>query len=381
MASTGEVWKLGHRPALDGVRGIAILLVIASHFDHRYSSGGPVGVTVFFVLSGFLITALLLEERDRTGCVSLGGFYLRRARRLFPALGLLVLVVGTLQTALGVPVSALVPVVFYVGNWAAIAGEPMGFFKHTWSLSVEEQFYLVWPLVLLAALRLWGRRGVLAAAILGAVASVLLRFAIWDGGAGAVHARFGSDANAAGLLIGCALAAWMHGRPVTGRNRPALAGLVVTIPALVAASPSLVNYTLVAPLVAMAATPVAVWLLVRGGGVGWFGNPLLRFIGRRSYGYYLWHAPLLTFAVVTMGGHSAASVAVATLFTATVAEVSWRFVERPLLGHSQGQETVPEVIETVPPDVIETVLRFSSAPDVPTVPSNCAVPAEFAARK
>lgn len=350
MASTGEAWRLGRRPALDGLRGIAILLVIASHVWHPYSTAGPVGVTVFFVLSGFLITALLIEEVERTGHASLHGFYARRARRLLPALLLLVLLVGTLQTSLGTPLWSLGAVVLYVGNWVAAAEGPMGFFKHTWSLSVEEQFYVLWPLLLIAAAKLGGRRAVVVLALAGAVLSVVLRLWLWDGGAGAVRVRFGSDTNAAGLLIGCALAAWLHGRTVTRRNRPRLAAALVAGLSVVAASDALWNYTILAPLVAMAVTPAVVLLLVRDGGLGLFGHPALRYVGRRSYALYLWHAPLLVFATIAFGERSPLAMAVGVVATFAMAELSWRLVERRWLSSNRtdvrrtGQTSVAETV-------------------------------------
>lgn len=326
-------WRLGHRPGLDGLRGVAVLLVIAGHVEHRFTTGGAVGVTVFFVLSGFLITALLLGEKQTTGRVSLRGFYLRRARRLLPALGLFLVIIGAVQAVLGIPARTLVPVALYFGNWVAAAHGQVGMMKHTWSLSVEEQFYFLWPLVLLAAFHWGGRRAVAWAALAGVAVSVAARFALWDGGDGAVRVRFGSDTNAAGLLLGCALGAWMMAQPAERPNRPrvALAGVL----ALVALSvpSSMTHYTLLAPPVAMLITVGLIWCLAQTGSGGAFAHPVLVGIGRRSYGWYLWHAPFIILASRT--ANTTASRLVGVVFAVGVAELSWRYLEQPVMRHGR----------------------------------------------
>jgi peptidoglycan/LPS O-acetylase OafA/YrhL len=138
-------FRLGYRPALDGLRGVAALLVMSFHFQIPGWSGGFLGVDVFFVLSGFLITSLLLEEWQRSGTVCLRRFFLRRALRLFPAL-VLVLLVTAPFVSYRWPLVAL----GYVANWAlAFKFVTFGPISHVWSLSVEEQFYLIWPIVFL----------------------------------------------------------------------------------------------------------------------------------------------------------------------------------------------------------------------------------------
>ena len=153
-----------HRPELDGLRGIAILAVLAAHtgVPGFADGGGGAGVTLFFVLSGYLITSLLLAERDKNGRVDLRAFYVRRALRLLPALAAVLVVVVVLLLAGLAPAAAVADtnyaiviagVVAYVANWVAVAGQSIGMLGHTWSLAVEEQFYIVWPAMLLAGRR------------------------------------------------------------------------------------------------------------------------------------------------------------------------------------------------------------------------------------
>ena len=192
---------------------MAILFVMAFHTFPHVARGGFIGVDIFFVLSGFLITTLLLEERDRIGRISLRLFYARRALRLFPAL--LAFCVACLawavifrdnansdNTFVGVP-SAL----FYVSNVVRAFGQKLGLLGHTWSLSVEEQFYILWPLTLIGLLAIVGRRVILALSVSGVAAILLFRLIVLDGGGNsALIDKLYFLTHADGLLIGCALA-------------------------------------------------------------------------------------------------------------------------------------------------------------------------------
>ena len=210
-------------PALDGVRAIAVLLVVAYHLELPYSPrGGAIGVTMFFTLSGFLITSILLREADHTGSIHLPSFFMRRLLRLVPGLTVLCAVVWLWATAtdLGDRTSAAVPwVVLYAGNWERVLNGwgSLGALEHAWSLGVEEQFYLVWPLCVLgvgALLRPANRAvGVLVASLLGAAASLVWRLHLWsdaDPTQSAARLYNGTDAVADQLLLGCALAAAVH---------------------------------------------------------------------------------------------------------------------------------------------------------------------------
>ncbi|MCM3926303.1 acyltransferase, partial [Frankia sp. AiPs1] len=215
----GGVGRGGRNPALDGVRALAVLCVLVFHMDSL--PGGYLGVDVFFVLSGFLITGQLLAERDRTGGVSLGRFYLRRAYRLLPAFWVLALVGLTAVVLLGIGTAgersefldSLAASALYVNNYFQVVRQSTGagWLGHTWSLSLEEQFYLLWPLVLVALCRWpWVARRLPVVLLGGAAGVALWRNALVTSGAPGTRTYFALDTRADALLVGCALAAWLR---------------------------------------------------------------------------------------------------------------------------------------------------------------------------
>jgi len=241
---------------LDGVRGVAILTVLVYHLTwgigrdpldgSLFPRGGYLGVDIFFVLSGFLITTLLIQEWDRTGGISLRHFYARRALRLLPALALVLVaaaVVAVVAPAVGYESSFLAPettemrwssigvVLLYAANWASIyppsTGFTLGALGHTWSLAIEEQFYLVWPIALRFLLRRGlGRRQIAALAGMGILVSAFVRALVWQSTGSWIRAYVGSDVRADALLTGCAvgLLATAGLLPRSRRGRQALAG-------------------------------------------------------------------------------------------------------------------------------------------------------------
>lgn len=353
--------ELGYLPGLDGLRAIAIIGVLLYHVDLDWIPGGFLGVDVFFVLSGFLITSLILEEWQRSGRVDFARFYLGRARRLLPALLLMLGVVGlacavvyrdAARAFLGDAIASLA----YVTNWWFIVQDTSYFeaigrpplLAHLWSLAVEEQFYLVWPAIALLLARRWGRRGVGAVALAAALAStiwmaVLATRSGFPELADPSRAYFGTDAHAMGLLIGAALAAvWRPGR-IRTTLAPGAAAAVLAIGiaglatigafyALVGEYSSflyrggfLVLAVVVAITIAAATHPAS----PLGPALG---RQPLRWIGQRSYGIYLWHWPV--FMVLRPGldlpldglGNLVLRIAV----TLAIAELSYRFVEMPI---------------------------------------------------
>ena len=352
---TGERWKLGHRPGLDGLRAIAVLMVVVAHFDRgEFTAAGVIGVTVFFTLSGFLITTLLLDETRRTGRVSLGGFYRRRALRLFPALAVMLLAVSLL-TVVGAPTDVtggmVASVVGYVSNWFLLGTAHGGVIQwgalgHTWSLAIEEQFYVLWPLVVIAATRR-GRRAVFNVAASGATLSL-----VWGLVSG--RSNLASDVSAYPLLAGCALAAWMAGREAL-RPPGWLTGLaLVPLVPLVVLDPPRELQQAVVPLL----TVTAIWVVVQTP-VRWLTVRPLSWVGRRSYGLYLWHVP-----IAYLWAHLAAPYPVVVVTGVGLAfgltALSWRYVETPFLRLKDRQAARASVRR---PPVAEDVATVVGAVD------------------
>ncbi|WCO68503.1 acyltransferase family protein [Iamia majanohamensis] len=343
-------------PALDGLRGLAVLAVMAYHLGHL--EGGYLGVDLFFVLSGFLITSLLLREGSATGGVDLRHFWVRRARRLLPALA--VALVGVVVAARiwldhgtlpALRVDALTTA-GYVANWRFATQTAGGYFaadpsplRHTWSLAIEEQYYLVWPLVVVAGMVLARRRGARAAvvvggtALAGAVASALwmaLHAASWS----TDRLYLGTDTRLVAPLSGAVLACLLQGRldrrPSAGVRRGAgvvgavaLAGLAV---AVVAVPPDAAwmyrgGFALVAVL---GAAVVAGSVVGREGALARALGPRpLRWVGERSYGLYLYSWPLqVVLAAQGLAGAALAAATTAGAFAA--ATVSFRYLEVPV---------------------------------------------------
>lgn len=336
VQTTGEPWRLGHRAALDGVRGVAILLVVAAHaVPQWFPSSGAAGVAVFFALSGFLITSLLLEEVDDRFRIRLGRFYARRAARLFPALAVFVLVMLVLQVFVaknfGSP-SDLVPVALYVGNWVPALGGTLGGLDHTWSLAVEEQFYILFPLLLVALVGRVSRRAMLIIVAGGAAVSLALRFGLLAAGATVDRVYRGTDTAACLLLFGCVAAIAVHEwAPRVQRPRLALASLTAAA-ALGIVGPTIGGEVTVPVLAALLAV-LAIVSVIATEHEGLLAHPVLVLIGQRSYGLYLWHFPLMMIVgeALEIGGGMPRYVTALPLLAIAwgLTVLSWRFVEQP----------------------------------------------------
>ena len=368
--------RMPHLAGLDGLRALAVAAVVLYHLELAWIPGGFLGVDVFFVLSGFLITTLVVEEVERTGRLSYRGFYLRRARRLLPALWLLLASVSV--TALlffreevaqlrGDVVAALL----YVSNWWYIASDVSYFeltgrppvLQHLWSLAVEEQFYLLWPVIVVAAMATGRRRVRRVALVLAAGSTVAMAVVSIRNGYPVPNdpsrVYFGTDTHAMGLLVGAALAAsWSPWRryastawvrtTFTGRRYrvlltdamgvAALAGVlwfVLTVGEfsdLLYRGGFLVLSVVTAALIAALAHPAG--LLGRAMAV----QPL-RYLGERSYGIYLWHWPvfMVTRPGFELGVDGWPSALLRIGLTLGIAELSYRFVETPIRGGAIGR--------------------------------------------
>jgi peptidoglycan/LPS O-acetylase OafA/YrhL len=364
VSDSAAPFSLGYRPALDGIRGVAILAVLAFHTHHIFNwsilKGGSAGVDIFFVLSGFLITALLVEEWGCNGDISLKGFYWRRVLRLVPAL-LVVLV--SLYLFAGVFFSATeaadtrrsIPVTFFYASDFALAFFQLrlGALQHTWSLAIEEHFYLVWPLFLVAALRLGaGRKRLIVITLSLAVASGIHRAVLHQLGALPVRTYYGIDTRADALLIGCATAmcvCWGFLRVQSLRRLvgPAVAMIITLMIATNWASPfmHLGGFT----LLAAAAAIVIVWVVLAPS--SYLRKCLeyrpLVWVGRISYGLYLWHYPIFKASSLLRLAWPL-HLLVAVTATVAITCLSYYLVERPALKLKRRKargfdETVPVV--------------------------------------
>lgn len=359
MTSTTPPTTPARFAGLDGLRAIAVALVVIYHlFPQSWVRGGFIGVDVFFVISGFLITTLLLRGGGRP---ALGAFWQRRARRLIPALAAMVTVCASAAWLIGGDVlvglgTQVLGAATFSYNWLSIAAGGGYFsaatpelFRNVWSLAVEEQFYLVWPIVLplfLLLPRAWARAG---AAVLLAAASACWMGAVISRGGDPTRAYFGTDTHAFGILLGVALAFALQrvlsGPPTRGaRGWTAAVGIVALgglgALALLPPSPTVATFpgaVLAASLCSAAAIVAGVW----PGSA--FGPALdaapLRVIGDRSYGIYLWHWPLLVLLTAGLvGGGPEAGIPVwlgvlTLVLTLAVAEVSYRMLEMPVRRH------------------------------------------------
>lgn len=362
--------RLGHRPALDGIRGIAWGIVFCSHAFVLPLAIGQVGMFVFFALSGFLITGLLVEEHLRSGTVSLRNFFVRRGLRLLPGLavflfGWMVVVLATrgtapwtttvpgggtgTGTAPWVGFQGVVAAVLYVTNWAEIWGWFSGYVPigHLWSLAVEEQFYLLWSPVAALLLCRRGRAAVGWVAAAAAVAS-FVDIALHSHGGLSLRVDMGADTRAGAFLVGGALAvAWSRGarwvQVLEGRWSPVVAaGALITLGwgAWVFdqnVSASLFTVTWVAVSVAAGILVVAFLGDQPRSRSSIVDSPVAAYVGRRSYGLYLWHYVWLTW-LASLG---LLGVPLALLATFATAEVSWRLVERPALSLKRRFASVP----------------------------------------
>lgn len=355
---------LTYRPAIDGLRAIAVVAVIIGHANEAWLPGGWLGVDVFFVISGFLITSLLLRERTSTGRIDLLGFWLARARRLLPAVFLVLAAVTLAARFIGLPVrrdavsADILSTLFYVANWRMYLSDEAYFatlatpspLRHAWSLSVEEQFYIIYPLLLLGLLAVVRKRNRLAMVLGGlAVLSAVLMALLYTPGHEPSRVYYGTDTRAFELLVG-AVAGVLVLRSGTARGPAAVAEVTDRISRILA------PFALVLVLVALVAAGDQPDLLFRGGllvlcvlvavvvvaAASWEANPVqrvlawepLRRVGLISYGLYLWHWPIIVYSnQLLVDVDPIVRVYVQVVLSFVVATLSYLLIEQPIRRH------------------------------------------------
>jgi peptidoglycan/LPS O-acetylase OafA/YrhL len=361
----GREPAFSYRPALDGLRAFAVLSVFAYHLRYSWARGGYLGVDAFFVISGYLITSLLLNEQHRHGAIELAAFWGRRARRLLPAVLLLVLGIALYSVTWANPAqlgslrSDGWATLCYVANWHFIASKQSYFdlfsapspLRHMWSLAIEEQFYLVWPLVVFAALRISkGRRSLLTVITVVGIAASTIWMSVYFDVTDPSRTYYGTDTRAHSLLVGCLLAILMERIGTIGeRARVPLqcAGLVAAVGVVAAASAvSDRNEAMyhggfllfaIGVAVVIAAAVQTTWSPVRT----LLSPAPVRWVGRISYGLYLWHWPAIVILTpARVHAHGQVLTLVQVVATFAVSSLSFYLIERPIRYGSMPNRAV-----------------------------------------
>ncbi|MFT3863128.1 MAG: acyltransferase family protein [Solirubrobacterales bacterium] len=377
--------RFPYMPGIDAMRALAVLAVFGYHAGLDWVPGGFLGVDVFFVISGYLITSLLLREFRGTGSIKLGRFWIRRARRLLPAVGVLI-AVAMVVSAIAEPDKIgqirgdALASLFYFANWHFIFAHTSYFeqfgrpslFTHLWSLSVEEQFYLFWPLIFAAGMKLLGRGRLLLGVLIGAAGSVALAWILFDPGHDASRIYYGTDTHAVGLLAGVALAlVWSptelrlpthHSGPLVGPILDALG--VIALGYLILSFAHVHDYDLAlwhggyawlaiatAVLLAALAHPAA-----RLGDI--IGRPALLWLGLRSYSFYLWHWPVLamTRPGIDIDLPRGILIPLQLIACLILADLSYRFVELPFNGKAKLPHMPENWLRVARPALLLSVL-------------------------
>ncbi len=336
--------------SLDGLRGLAILLVLIYHSYAPFTQGGFIGVDIFFVLSGFLITTLLMKEHDTYGTIRFKKFYMRRFLRLAPALFLVLFsfyIYSQLYMSGEKQDGALLSIMgalFYVANLAkAFEWFSMGYLLPMWSLSVEEQFYLIWPLLLLSLLAFFSCRKSLMIVVAIMIISVWVnRSLLAIDGVSLERLYYGSDTHCDGLLVGCLAALltieYKHNLArVSGVVKkytvyiPVIILLFYILSTLVMGRGIRSIYIWYLPLLEVLSALLIVYLYLRKSDrVVFFSNKYLVWLGSISYGLYLWH--WVVYRVVADIGGTGIDIAIyGSLASILLATISYYFVEKPVL--------------------------------------------------
>lgn len=350
-------FKLSYIPELDGLRGFAILAVIFFHANASFLNGGFIGVDIFFVLSGFLITSLLVQEFDHKGSVSLKHFYVRRMLRLGPALLLLLVIFCAVsfiflneEKAVANLIDALIALV-YLSNWArAFDIHPPDFLGHTWSLSIEEQFYILWPIILLGLLRIIKNRWyVFLFSITIALFSWFLRVVLTLHEASVERLYNGLDTRADGLMIGCALGILLSSGLVSEKFKMVFSRwleyiapvFMIFLFAFLMVSdwldPKMYYFGFLVIEVLVAGLILDIVINKKSMVSKILAMRWLVWVGSISYGLYLWHYPIFR-TMFALGYNFWAVIVFGTLITFVIATCSYYLLEKPILKFRRSFE-------------------------------------------
>ncbi|AQY50999.1 peptidoglycan O-acetyltransferase [Listeria weihenstephanensis] len=350
-------YKRKYVPSIDGLRALAVIAVIAYHLSFGWASGGFLGVDVFFVLSGYLITNILLSEWEKNERIDLKKFWLGRFRRLIPAVYLMIVVVVVFAVIFNRPLLATLrgdatASFLYLSNWWFIFHNVSYFdsfgmaspLKNLWSLAIEEQFYIIWPLFIFGALKFIKKpKNILRIILIAALASAVLMAILYSPDADPSRVYYGTDTRAFGLLLGGALAfVWPFTRlspniPKQGKIAVNVAGTASVLIFIICVA-TVNEYDsflyrggmfLIAinsiVMIATIAHPASYLSKI-------FSFKPLRWIGMRSYGIYLWHYPIITLTtpITDVGTPNLLRATLQVAATLLIAEVSYRFIETPI---------------------------------------------------
>lgn len=367
--------RLRQVAGLDGLRGLAVAAVVVYHFFGDVLPGGYLGVDMFFVLSGFLITSLLLREYDTTGTLNLKDFWVRRLRRIMPTAVAVLLVCTAIVGIIGGDFAVNIRTqflgsLFFVSNWTQIATSASYFadsevevFAHYWSLAVEEQFYLLWPLGLFALLAVWGARKRLHIALvslLAALASAIAMALIYDPEADPTRVYYGTDTHAFGLLIGAVLAmlmttsksnpardSWPVLELMRARFSAAAIGVVATavyvVQLVFMADDGVFPYLGGLFITSLAGAGMIYAVVYEVRPLRWiFEFSVMRYLGQRSFSIYLWHWPVIMIIrelapEEAVDNHAMWLGFLALAISLGLSEMSYRWIENPFRRKGYGK--------------------------------------------